>query len=830
MAASAHFDPPHLDWEAPDMYQEFCRFKQHVEFVFKGPLTSAKDKDRAGWLGIWVGKQGREIYKTFVWEEGDTDKPNKILDKFEEYVRPRKNKRAARFKVKQRKQGESESFDNFLKDLRLIIMDCEYTDPDDVLIDAIIAGVRHVKVQERLLDQGSDLTLANALSIGRQYENSQLQLKLIRVVEDQASAHQVSHVYAAQKIYKQKPHHTNKKHKKQPYKQRTRTETCRTRTQTCSRCGLDPVEGHAKSGQCPAIGSTCKYCHRKDHWIAACRKRTKGVNTLQETDSETHSSDEDVLHIYSAQDNSMANDKWVVKATINSKPVRFRIDTGAKSSIIVKSVFDSLGSHAQTQKSTKVLKSYTNHRIRPLCSVNLPIKHKGKVVNTQFEIVELEQENIISGDVAETLNLIERIQKLDNSSDTQPESKFKDFPELIRTSGTLPGEHNIEIDPDAVGVIHEPRRQPASLKPRIIRKLKEMEQNGYITKVENPTEWVSSMVVSLRNDKIRICLDPSDLNKVVKRAHHPMKTVEDIVSNIPNARVFSKLDAKSGFLQIKLNEKSSYLTTFNTPIGRYRWLRLPFGIKSAPEIFQHIMDQMLEGVEGAAAVMDDILIGGRDVEHHDQILRKVIERATKYNLKLNYDNCEIRQPQVSYVGHLITENGIKPDPTKDRALVDMPRPKDKDGVRCFLGLVQYLAKLIPNLSQVDAPLRILVKSETDFAWHHEQEKCFNELKRLCSRQPVLAFYDVNKPVEIQCDAVLIKAERPVAYSSRSLTDTEKRYAQIEKEMLSIVHAETKFHCYIFGKETVVYNDHDLPETISICTNEIAENAAEVAVV
>ena len=96
------------------------------------------------------------------------------------------------------------------------------------------------------------------------------------------------------------------------------------------------------------------------------------------------------------------------------------------------------------------------------------------------------------------------------------------------------------------------------------------------------------------------------------------------------------------------------------------------------------MDQMLEGIEGVAAVMYDIIIGGRDVEHHDQILRRVIERATEYNLKLNYDKCEIRQPQVSYVEHLIKENGIKPDPTKVRALVDMPRPKDKDGVRLFL--------------------------------------------------------------------------------------------------------------------------------------------------
>ena len=125
-----------------------------------------------------------------------------------------------------------------------------------------------MKVQERLLDKGSDLTLAKALTIGRQYENSQSQLKLIRGGEDQTSAHQVSHVYTAQKIYKQKPHHTTKKYKKQPYKQGTKTEKC-------SRFGLDPVEGHVKSGLCPAVGSTCKFCHKKGHLISACRKRTR---------------------------------------------------------------------------------------------------------------------------------------------------------------------------------------------------------------------------------------------------------------------------------------------------------------------------------------------------------------------------------------------------------------------------------------------------------------------------------------------------------------------------------------------------------------------------
>jgi len=145
-------------------------------------------------------------------------------------------------------------------------------------------------------------------------------------------------------------------------------------------------------------------------------------------------------------------------------------------------------------------------------------------------------------------------------------------------------------------------------------------------------------------DKIRICIDPSDLNKAIKREHYPMRSIEEVISTMPGAKVFSILDAKSGFLQIELDEASSLLTTFNTPIGRFRWLRLPFGIKCAPEIFQRIMDQMLEGIDGATGVMDNILIAASTIKEHDAILRKVVERATSYNLKLNFN---VSHPPVS---------------------------------------------------------------------------------------------------------------------------------------------------------------------------------------
>lgn len=239
---------------------------------------------------------------------------------------------------------------------------------------------------------------------------------------------------------------------------------------------------------------------------------------------------------------------------------------------------------------------------------------------------------------------------------------------------------------------------------------------------------------------------------------------------MPNAKVFSVLDAKSGFLQNKLDEASSFLTTFNTPIGRFRWLRLPFGIKCAPEIFQRIMDQILEGISGATGIMDDILIAAPTMKEHDQILKQVVQRATSYNLRLNFNKCHIRQTSVPYVGHLITADGLKPDPAKTEAVRCMPAPTDKEGVCRFLGFVTYLSKFIPNLSEIDAPLRQLTKGDVEFAWQPAQQQAFDKLKYLCTHHPVLKFYDVSKPVEIYCDAsstglgaVLVQDDQPVAF-------------------------------------------------------------------
>lgn len=545
-------------------------------------------------------------------------------------------------------------------------------------------------------------------------------------------------------------------------------------------------------------------------------KRIKDTRLLTEYDEACSEDEVLAIYIHANKDNATSEfvDKWSQKLTISGQEVDFKIDTGAKCNTLTVDSFQLISHQAELFESHRVLKTYSNHHIKPIGSTILNVAHRNASVQERFEVVNLTQENVISGETAEKLGLLARLSTMDSDKLTS------EFPDICNTSGTLPGEYQIKLKPGAKGVIHPPRRQPIALKEKIVTKLREMELEGHIRKVEKPTEWVSSMTVAVRGEKVRICLDPSDLNKAIQREHYPMKTIDEIAAEIPGATVFSTLDAKNGFMQIQLDEASSFLTTFNTPMGRYRWLRLPFGVSCAPEVYQRIMDQMLAGIDGAHVVIDDILIAGTTMQHHDTILRKVMERATAFNLKLNLEKTKLRQPKVTYVGHVISKDGLKPDPAKVAAVVNMPTPNSKTEVKRFLGFVTYLGKFIPDLSTHSSPLREILKEDISFDWQKPQEDAFRKLKELCTSCPVLALYDTNKATHIQCDAsstglgaVLLQSGRPIAYASRALTEAEKRYAQIEKEMLSITFACKKFHCFIFGRHTTVANDHKPLEMI-----------------
>ena len=330
------------------------------------------------------------------------------------------------------------------------------------------------------------------------------------------------------------------------------------------------------------------------------------------------------------------------------------------------------------------------------------------------------------------------------------------------------------------------------------------------------------IVEKRRNKTLRICLDPRHLNQAIKREHYHMPTLEEVIVKLAGAKYFSILDAKSGYWQIKLDPESAKLTTFNTPFGRYHFTRLPFGIHSSQDVFQKKVDEVYEGIQGVSAIVDDILVFGKTAEEHDQNLRALLERSRQKGLKLNPEKCKIKVQEVSYFGHKLTADGLKPDPAKIDAVKNMPTPKSKQELETILGMINYLAKFAPNLSDLTAPLHDLTKEKSVFLWDSIHDKAFEKVKEVitASPGPVLQYFDPTKEVTLQCDsssrgvgATLMQEGKPVAYASRSLTVTQQNYAQIEKEMYAILFGCEKFHQYIYGQDVKVESDHKPLEAI-----------------
>jgi hypothetical protein len=235
------------------------------------------------------------------------------------------------------------------------------------------------------------------------------------------------------------------------------------------------------------------------------------------------------------------------------------------------------------------------------------------------------------------------------------------------------------------------------------------------------------VAVPKQDGKMRLCLDPWELNMAIRREHYQLPTIEEIATRL--------MDARNGFWHIRLDEASSFLTTFNTPFGRYRLKRMPFGIKSAPEVFQRWMHEVVEGLKGVEVVADDIVVVG--------------------------------------FGETIEE---------------MPPPEDVAAVQCLLGLAQCLSKFLPHLSDITKPLRDLTKQEIEWTWGPPQQDALDKLKKAVSSTPVLRYYNLQEEGTLQCDAsqsglgaALLQNGQPVAYASRALTSPKTRYAQIEKQ-------------------------------------------------
>ena len=583
---------------------------------------------------------------------------------------------------------------------------------------------------------------------------------------------------------------------------------------------------------CPAFGKVCHYCGKRNHFQKLCRSRpVHDIDDQSECDNVytgVHYSNInqeyfiDTVSTFSSV--SLSPDRAFAQLHVGPQKtqINFKIDTGSAVNILPQSLFKSLNISHPIEPPTHKLTSYTGNMIPVVGMIRLACSHKGREIQTLFYIVEGNAPPLLSLQSSVDLGLIKLTYDVESSLRVPPVSPIDkqliehEYGDLFKGIGVIPGEVKLHLKDNAVPVVNPPRRIPEALKSRLKCELDTMENDQIIAKVDVPTDWVNSLVVveKPQTGKLRICLDPKALNEAIRRPHYPMYTLEDVTSKLTNAMCFSLLDITHAYWSVKLDESLSYLTTFGTPLGRYRYLRLPFGISASSDLFQMKVNEIFEGLPGVAAIVDDILIYGRTRDEHDRNLRKVLDTAREKGIRFNPDKIKIGVKELPFFGHLVTDEGLKIDESKLQAILKLDVPDDRQKLERFLGMVNYLAKFAPNLAELTAPLRKLLKKDSEFFWDQPQTEAFEKIKQVITQSPVLGYYNPNLPLVLEVDAskygidcCLMQEERPIAFASKSLTQTEVGYAQIEKELLAIVFGLKRWNQFTYGRHVIVHSDH-----------------------
>ena len=369
-----------------------------------------------------------------------------------------------------------------------------------------------------------------------------------------------------------------------------------------------------------------------------------------------------------------------------------------------------------------------------------------------------------------------------------------------------------------------PRRLPFSRREKVTEFIDEMMRPGVVQ--PSTSVWANPIVlVPKRDGSLRFCVDYRKLNAITKKDVYPLPRIDDILGQ---ARYFTTLDLASGFWQIEMDPATLEKSAFTTHCGLHELVRMPFGLCNAPATFQRLMQAVLSGLEWRVCFvyLDDILVCSRSFQEHLQHLNLVIERLRRAGLTLKPQKCYFLQKEVHYLGHLISHEGIAPDPAKTEKVREFPIPTDVTKVRQFVGLASYHRRFVPGFARIATPLHALTKKEVAFHWTEECQAAFDRLKELLITSPVLAYpqFGPGKEFVLETDAsleglVAVLSQwqtdghlHPIAYASRCLQPHERNYAITELEILGLVWAAKLFRPYLLGYHCIAFTDH------SACTS------------
>ena len=836
---------PTMNWEADDAGEALALFRQKMELYFDDEEITDK-KIQARKICRSIGDEGLKKLNASGLSEDDKKNPEKLWELFENMLRIKVNFRIHRLQLMQYRQKDDESIDEFVTRARTLARKCEFTNEEleERILELIIASTPYEQLRRDLLSKEKNFPLKDTLALARTYEAYKVGNEQIAKLGQTHTP--TSNVDPLQKTCRQ----CNRSHP---------PRRCPAYYSTCNKCGnrghfaicCNKQRNRRPEEKPNQRGKWYNTDHKEPRDTRYKKSPKRKVHSIQQQHVENESENEsgsddpylqafyDVIEISNKRDVAFVTLDVKIPEIKGTHKLRLKIDTGASGNTlpirIVKQMYGHLDEERMRPVTDVVLTAYNGKQIPCIGAISLKCRYKDNWEDMEFYVVDVEGPAIVGLPSSEKLGLVtihvDSLLKANNQdNDTQCKTKLtveklqKLYPSQFDTIGNFKEKAKLILKEDAEPFIDHPRKFAIHIKEDLKCELDKMERDGIIRKIQGHTDWCSSLTLPRKKDgSIRVCLDPQKLNMNLKRCPYKIPTLEEINPALSKAKVFSKLDAKAGYWSVQLEEDSQPLTTFRTPFGRYCWKRLPFGLRVSQDIFQARMDEILEGLSGVVGIADDVAVFGATEAEHNHNLLKLMERAKQEGLVFNSTKCSIGNNKISFFGNEYTSEGICPDPKKIEAITQIPTPRNKEDLQRFLGLMTYLSQFIPRFSEQAHCLRDLLKKEVPWHWDADHQECFERLKESVLTTHTLQFYNAAQPVDLEVDAsmkglgaALVQGGKPVAFHSRSLTDCQSRYSNIEREMLAIVSGVQRFHTYLYGRPFNIITDHK--PLVTICKN------------